>query len=119
MQPTRNNALVDLIDRIMVKGVVVYADLIISVAEIPLVGVNLRAAIAGIKTMLDYGMMGAWDEEIRKHALQGDKRPLDAPLNASGSAGGSVPAKSDEYRSRHIQVKEPRTEEALKVRSNP
>ena len=69
MEPTRESTLVDLLDRILVKGVVLYADVVISVADIPLIGINLRAAIAGITTMLDYGMMQDWDEEIRRKVL--------------------------------------------------
>jgi len=72
LEPTRESALVDLLDRILVKGVILHADVIISVADIPLIGVNLRAAIAGIKTMLDYGMMEAWDAKIRRYALEHD-----------------------------------------------
>jgi hypothetical protein len=37
----------------------------VSVAGIPLIGVNLRAAIAGMETMLRYGLMRDWDERIR------------------------------------------------------
>jgi hypothetical protein len=70
LEPTRNSALVDLIDRILVKGVILHADLIISVSGVPLIGVNLKAAIAGMTTMLDYGMMEAWDEKIRRYALE-------------------------------------------------
>lgn len=70
MEPTRNGALVDLIDRILVKGIILQADLIISVSGVPLIGVNLKAAIAGMATMLDYGMMEAWDEKIRRFALE-------------------------------------------------
>lgn len=79
MEPTRNSALVDLVDRILVKGVILQADLIISVSGIPLIGVNLKAAIAGMKTMLDYGMMEAWDEKIRRYALENSEEepPLD------------------------------------------
>jgi hypothetical protein len=79
LEPTRNNALVDLVDRILVKGIILQADLIISVSGIPLIGVNLKAAIAGMKTMLDYGMMEAWDEKIRTHALEHSEEepPLD------------------------------------------
>jgi len=52
-------------------GGILYADIIIIIiADIPLIGINLRAAIAGIKTMLDYGMMEAWDERIRNGALE-------------------------------------------------
>lgn len=70
MEPTRSDALVDLIDRILVKGVILQADLVISVSGVPLIGVNLKAAIAGMKSMLDYGMMEAWDEKIRTYALE-------------------------------------------------
>jgi hypothetical protein len=70
LEPTRSNALVDLVDRMLVKGVILHADLIISVSGVPLIGVNLRAAIAGMTTMLEYGMMEAWDEKIRRYALE-------------------------------------------------
>ena len=73
LEPTRDSALVDLLDRILVKGVVLHADIIISVVDIPLIGINLRAAIAGIKTMLDYGMIEAWDKKIRRYALENDE----------------------------------------------
>lgn len=67
MKPTRECGLVELLDKILDKGVLLNADIIISVAGIPLIGVNLRAALAGIETMLEYGMMEAWDESVRKH----------------------------------------------------
>ncbi len=57
--------LVDLLDRLLDKGLVIHADVIISVAGIPLVGVNLRAALAGMETMLAYGMMKDWDATSR------------------------------------------------------
>ncbi|MCG2675928.1 gas vesicle protein [bacterium] len=67
MEPTRNAqaTLVDLLDRILEKGLVINADLIIAVAGVPLLGVNLRAALAGMETMLKYGVMQAWDEKTR------------------------------------------------------
>jgi len=67
MEPTRNThaTLVDLLDRVLDKGLVINADIIISVAGIPLIGVNLRAALAGMETMLRYGIMQAWDEKSR------------------------------------------------------
>jgi len=79
LEPTRNGALVDLIDRILVKGVVLHADLVISVSGVPLIGVNLKAAIAGMTTMLDYGMIEAWDEEIRRYTLENSEE--EAPLD--------------------------------------
>lgn len=67
MEPQRhsNATLVDLLDRVLDKGLVIHADVIVSVAGIPLIGVNLRAALAGMETMLKYGIMQAWDERIR------------------------------------------------------
>lgn len=67
MEPVRNTnaTLVDLLDRILDKGLVIYADVIVSVAGIPLIGVNLRAALAGMETMLKYGVMVDWDEKCR------------------------------------------------------
>jgi len=67
MEPTRDThyTLVDLLDRVLDKGVVLYADVIVSVAGIPLIGVNLRAALAGMETMLSYGVMQEWDQRIR------------------------------------------------------
>lgn len=67
MKPEREgeNDLVDLLDKLLNKGIILNADLIISIAGIPLIGINLRAALASIETMLDYGMMEAWDQSIR------------------------------------------------------
>ena len=67
MEPVRDThaTLVDLLDRILDKGLVIYADVIVSVAGIPLIGVNLRAALAGMETMLKYGVMVDWDEKSR------------------------------------------------------
>jgi len=74
MEPTRDAriTLVDLLDRVLDKGLVINADVIISVAGIPLIGVNLRAAIAGMETMVKYGMMKEMDKKIR--AREGSDR---------------------------------------------
>ncbi|MBI1920346.1 MAG: gas vesicle protein [Geobacter sp.] len=70
-----NITLVDLLERVLDKGLVVDADLVISVAGIPLVGINLRAALAGMETMVRYGMMEGWDREIRNASSQGEACP--------------------------------------------
>lgn len=75
MKPERENDLVDLLDRLLNKGIILNADVIISVAGVPLIGINLKAAIAGIETMLDYGMMEAWDKSTREwYAMESAKR---------------------------------------------
>jgi len=66
--------LVDLLDRVLEKGLVIHADIIISVAGIPLIGINLRAALAGMETMLKYGVMRDWDERTREWERKHAKR---------------------------------------------
>lgn len=71
MEPRRgDDAIVDLLDTILRDGVIVQADVIISVAEIPLVGLQLRAALAGMDTMTRYGLLTDWDEETRTRAVE-------------------------------------------------
>ncbi|MGB9902872.1 gas vesicle protein [Methanothrix sp.] len=72
MEPERctNAGLVDLLDRILTKGVVLNADIIISVAGVPLLGLNLRAALAGMDTMLRYGIWNDWDAAQRAWAAE-------------------------------------------------
>ena len=84
MEPTRDThaTLVDLLDRILDKGLVINADVIISVAGIPLLGVNLRAALAGMETMLKYGVMQAWDEKTR--AWEREHRKKNIPSLVEG-----------------------------------
>ncbi|WP_308190784.1 gas vesicle protein [Arthrobacter hankyongi] len=67
MQPTRDPqaTLSELVDALLNKGVYLDLDLVITVADIPLIGISLRAAIAGMETMLEYGMMNGWDERTR------------------------------------------------------
>ena len=78
MEPSRDThaTLVDLLDRILDKGLIINADVIISVAGIPLIGVNLRAALAGMETMLKYGVMQAWDEKTRAWEREHWKKTL-------------------------------------------
>jgi len=87
MEPTRNchATLVDLLDRILDKGLVIHADLIISLAGVPLIGVNLRAALAGMETMLKYGVMKDWDERTRAWESEQRKKKAEEILLAKGS----------------------------------
>lgn len=63
--------LVDLLDMVLEKGLVIEADVIISVAGIPLIGLNLRAALAGMETMTSYGLMLDIDQRMRQEAARG------------------------------------------------
>jgi hypothetical protein len=66
VEPKRDySQLVDLLDRALQKGLFISADVIITVADVPLIGLNLRLALANIETMLSYGMMRDWDESYK------------------------------------------------------
>ncbi|MFC7009466.1 gas vesicle protein GvpM [Halalkalicoccus salilacus] len=67
MEPTRpdGHAVVDLLDVLLTEGAIVQADVVVTVADVPLIGINLRAAIAGMTTMVEHGMFTEWDEEVR------------------------------------------------------
>jgi len=83
MEPELPNAyrratLVDLLDRVLDKGLFLRADLVISVAGIPLIGVTLTAAVAGIETLLDCGIMSDWDQAMR--TLPPEQRQVTPPV---------------------------------------
>ncbi len=87
MEPKRNTnaGLVDLLDRVLDKGLVLTADVLISVAGVPLLGLNLKAALAGMDTMLKYGIWEDWDIAQRAWATEERrKRLLDLPPMQEG-----------------------------------
>lgn len=91
MEPTRNPraTLPELVDVLLNKGVYLDLDLIITVSDIPLIGVNLRATIAGMETMLEYGMMRNWDERTRAWVRQSISRDL--PLREGEDVVAKMP----------------------------
>ncbi|MFC3958714.1 gas vesicle protein GvpM [Halovivax cerinus] len=68
MEPT-DEGLVDLVDVLLRDGAVLRADVVVSVADVPLVGISLSAAIAGMETMNAYGMLEEWDGAKRANAV--------------------------------------------------
>lgn len=58
----------DLVEVLLNKGAGLHLELIVAIADIPLIGVSVRAAAAGMETMLEYGMMRHWDEATRARA---------------------------------------------------
>ena len=60
MKQNSNVGIVELIDRTLNKGVILNADLIITVADVPLLAANLKLALASVETMLKYGVMTDW-----------------------------------------------------------
>ncbi len=96
MEPTAESedVIVDLLDVLLQKGVVLEADVVIGIADIPLVGIKLRAAIAGLTTMREYGMFEEWDLQQRRQRRSHAPHP-----------GGSLTGRPNPRRAR-----EPETE---------
>ena len=80
MEPSKpeEGAVVDLVDAILRDGVVLQADVIISVTDVPLIGLKLRAALAGMDTMTEYGIFEDWDRTHRRRALDDAGESLSA-----------------------------------------
>jgi hypothetical protein len=58
--PSRDIALVDLVDRLLDGGVVIHGDITLAVADVDLLYVGLRALVASVETMeKEYGMRAA------------------------------------------------------------
>lgn len=55
-QRETGGTLVDLIDRILDKGLIINADITISVAGVELLGIKIRAALASFETAAKYGL---------------------------------------------------------------
>lgn len=60
-QDTRG-ALSRLVEVLLDKGVYLDLDLLVTVAEVPLIAVDVRAVLAGVETMIEYGIPGPWSE---------------------------------------------------------
>jgi len=106
--PTRDeDAVVDLLDVVLRDGVVVEADVVVTVADVRLVGIRLRAAVAGMTTMVRYGMFdgdafGAGEErervrdrepernrERKRERVRVRESPPPTDGNDSGTSSGS------------------------------
>lgn len=90
MKPTRDDphALVDLVDVLLREGAVVDADIVVSVGGVPLVGISLRAAVAGMATMTEYGLLTEWDERQRARASGPDAESPGGRSSAEASTAG-------------------------------
>jgi hypothetical protein len=78
IEPVRDPrvTLVELVDTLLDRGLYLNLDVLISVADIPLIGLNLRATLAGMETMLEYGMMRDWDQRTRAWVQKTSARDL-------------------------------------------
>ena len=81
MRPQKDEeTLVDVLDVLLRDGAVLRADVIVSVADVPLVGIKLTAAIAGMETMTEYGLFEEWDVERRRSTITRRQHKRDPEL---------------------------------------
>ena len=72
----RDVALVDLVDRLLGGGVVIAGDITLSVADVDLVYVGLRALVSSVATAEEKGFLPQMGSSLGKSAL--DKDALDS-----------------------------------------
>lgn len=90
-----HSALGDVIDRVLDKGLVINADIMVSAAGVELLGIKIRAALASFETAAKYGLefpsgtnfqTEAWKEArmIKEHCPQCAKKVGKEQLIATG-----------------------------------
>ena len=109
LEATREGSatLVDMIDRVLDKGLVINADICVSIAGVELLGIKIRAALASFETAAKYGLefpsgtnyeKAAWKEAQagNKEACPecGKKVPVEVLLNEACPWCGWVSAKA-------------------------
>ena len=70
LEPSRDTTgtLADVVDRILDKGLVINADIAVSVAGVELLGVKIRAALASFETAAKYGLEFPSGTELNNEA---------------------------------------------------
>lgn len=95
VSPTRSRSdLADMVEMLLDKGVVVNADIVVSVGDTELIGVEVRAAIASFETAAKYGLEfpAGTDTDRLERAARGE-RPIDP--EAAGDADDRKRSESD------------------------
>jgi len=92
-EDTSSGGLVDVIDRVLDKGLVINADICVSIAGVELLGIKIRAALASFETAAKYGLefpsgtnyeKRAWTEADQEREVCpqcGKVMPLEVLLN--------------------------------------
>jgi len=109
IEPSRDGGggcLADVIDRILDKGLVINADIAVSVAGVELLGIKIRAALASFETAAKYGLefpsgtnleTPAWKEALvgKENCPQCEKRvPVEKLITTGCPWCGWISAKA-------------------------
>jgi hypothetical protein len=109
IEPSRDHSgsLSDVIDRVLDKGLVINADIAVSVAGVELLGIKIRAALASFETAAKYGLefpsgteleTPAWKEATiaKENCPQCEKRvPVEELITAGCPWCGWISAKAN------------------------
>ena len=100
-------ALADVVDRVLDKGLMINADIAVSLVGVELLGIKIRAALASFETAAQYGLAfpsetnmetDAWKEtQVKKDNCPqcGKRSPLEELLAEGCRWCGWVPAKTE------------------------
>ncbi|MWG36020.1 gas vesicle protein GvpJ [Halomarina oriensis] len=96
--PTRQkDSLADVVELLLDKGIVINADIAVSVGETELLGVHIRAAIASFETAAQYGLQFPDGTDAQRVQEAAGVEPLEegedvgdaAPISVRGPRGGA------------------------------
>lgn len=95
-KPTRKQAdLADVLEMVLDKGIVINADIAITVGETEMIGIELRAAIASFETAAEYGLAFPSGTDMRRVEQASGREPLEGEdgetidLGIEASRGGA------------------------------
>jgi hypothetical protein len=92
----REVALVDLVDRLLGGGVVIAGDITLSVADVDLVYVGLRALVSSVATAEEKGVLPRMGDALGKDALDSDA--LDSDAFGDDALSGKGAFRDDAFR---------------------
>lgn len=95
-KPTRKQSdLADVLELVLDKGIVINADIAVTVGETELLGIEIRAAIASFETAAEYGLAFPSGTDMRRVEQASGREPLEVEndeevnLGINASEGGS------------------------------
>ncbi|ACV63777.1 gas vesicle protein GVPa [Desulfofarcimen acetoxidans DSM 771] len=74
IKSTGNLSLLDVIDRILDKGLVINADISVSIVGVELLGIKIKAAVASFETAAKYGLQFPTGTEINEKVSEAAKQ---------------------------------------------
>jgi hypothetical protein len=99
-RPTRDQRdLADVLEMVLDKGIVINADIVVTIGDTELLGIQIRAAIASFETAAKYGLAFPSGTDMRRVEQASGRRPLptDVDLGIEASNGGSRPTDPRRY----------------------